>query len=205
MVRMHKSCDSDDKRNLQLICGALFFGVPGQGMEVASLKDMVQDTPHKYTLSLLDGDLGFQLRNNEEEDFNHAFKYEDFEIVHFFERKKSKLMVKVKKPNLVAQTFLTVVQDSKTGKYTRKGPEALLVPATSATYGRSWKPGSGSPRPFDRDHFQLVKFSEGDMDYDIVVEALQRLSQKANTIVETRSQKQSGMPMTCMSPSLGQW
>ena len=105
---MHRSRDPDDERSLQLICGALFFGVPGQGMEIKTLKSMVQGTPHEYTLNLLDENLGFQLRSNEQEDFSDAFKYDDSEIVQFFERKKSKTVIKVKQPNSEIRTFLNL-------------------------------------------------------------------------------------------------
>ncbi|KAI9799050.1 MAG: hypothetical protein M1833_004244 [Piccolia ochrophora] len=89
MIRMKDSEIQDDQLNFQLTYGALFFGVPGQGMDVENLATMVHNLPARYNLSLLDQQMGFRLRNRQHEDFCRAYDYRDSKIVQFFELKKS--------------------------------------------------------------------------------------------------------------------
>ena len=51
---MCDSNDPDDQLNFLSTYGALFFGVPSQGMDVEALASMVHNMPARYTLSLLD-------------------------------------------------------------------------------------------------------------------------------------------------------
>lgn len=48
-------CASDDldKANLRATYGALFFGVPSQGMDISSLVPMVGDQPNRFFLESL--------------------------------------------------------------------------------------------------------------------------------------------------------
>lgn len=92
---MHVRPEPDDETILQCIYGALFFGVPGQGMEIKALATMVEGTPHEKTKRLLDQNLGFQLRNEEQEDFSRAFSNKDGKIAYFFEQRESKTVIMV--------------------------------------------------------------------------------------------------------------
>ena len=95
MIGMKRSNDHRDKLILQHTYGALFFGVPSQGMNVEALASMVQDLPARYTLSLLDQQLGYRLRNKQHEEFCQAFDYKDSKIIQFFELRKSPTVVQV--------------------------------------------------------------------------------------------------------------
>jgi hypothetical protein len=63
--------------------GALFFGVPNEGMDIKSLAAMVKDQPNQALLHSLGK--GSQLLRNQSREFPKAFDYEDSEIVCFYE------------------------------------------------------------------------------------------------------------------------
>jgi hypothetical protein len=86
---MRKESNEDDDINLRSTYGALFFGVPSQGMNVEALATMIEDLPSRYTMSLLDERVGFRLQQRQHRDFCDAFPFEDSKIVQFFETKKS--------------------------------------------------------------------------------------------------------------------
>lgn len=73
--------------------GLVFFGVPNRGMDIASLRAMVDDQPNRYILEsigqysdlLLEQDVRFEL----------DFHYRDSPIFSFFETKISPTAVKV--------------------------------------------------------------------------------------------------------------
>ena len=67
----------DDRLNLQSTYGALFFGVPSQGMDVGAMAAMVGELPVRYTLNLLDQQLGYRLRSRQHEEFCKAFDFRD--------------------------------------------------------------------------------------------------------------------------------
>ena len=89
MIALRDSQDSDDQLNILSTYGALFFGVPGFGMDVKAMAAMVQDLPAQNTLALLDQRFGFRLRNRQHERFCNAFDYPTSKIVQFFETKMS--------------------------------------------------------------------------------------------------------------------
>jgi hypothetical protein len=86
---MKNSSDADDKANFDSIYGALFFGVPSQGMDTAALAAMVGDRPQRYELSLLDQEVGHRLRSRQHDEFCKAFDFKDSKIIQFFETKKT--------------------------------------------------------------------------------------------------------------------
>lgn len=100
---MESSTDPDDQLNLQSIYGALFFGVPSQGMNVEAMASMIEGLPARYTLNLLDQRLGFRLRNRQHEDFCKAFAYKNSKIVQFFELKKSPTVIQVSHSSCIFQ------------------------------------------------------------------------------------------------------
>ena len=95
MIKMNRSDDARDRLNLQHTYGALFFGVPSQGMNVEALASMIQNLPARYTLSLLDQQLGYRLRSKQHEEFCEAFPFRDSKIIQFFEVKKSPTVIQV--------------------------------------------------------------------------------------------------------------
>jgi len=86
---MKNSSDADDKVNFDSIYGALFFGVPSQGMDTAALAAMVGDRPQRYDLSLLDQEVGHRLRSKQHDEFCEAFDFKDSKVIQFFETKKT--------------------------------------------------------------------------------------------------------------------
>ena len=93
---MRYSTNEDDRLNLLSTYGALFFGVPSHGMNVEALASMVLKTPARYTLNLLDQQLGFSLREKLHTDFCRAFDYPDSKIVQFYELEKSPTVIQVR-------------------------------------------------------------------------------------------------------------
>jgi hypothetical protein len=104
---MNRSDHPEDKLNLKSTYGALFFGVPNQGMNVEAMVSMVENLPARYTLTLLDRCRGFQLRDRHHEDFCEAFAYEDSKIVYFFETDESPTVIQA---SGFARTFFYVLK-----------------------------------------------------------------------------------------------
>ena len=92
---MKESKDNDDRINFQSTYGALFFGVPSQGMDIEALAAMVGNLPSRYTLNLLDQQLGYRLRTRQHDDFCKAFDFSDSRIIQFFELRKSQTVCEV--------------------------------------------------------------------------------------------------------------
>lgn len=73
------------------IYGALFFGVPSQGMDVQHLAAMVSNNPTQFTVRLLDREVGYRLRQRQHDDFCRAFPYTDSKIMQWFELRKTEI------------------------------------------------------------------------------------------------------------------
>lgn len=81
----------NDKKHqdlLESIYGALFFGVPSQGMEIASLVPMVAGQPNQALLHTLGKES--QLLRNQSRDFPKAFDSKDSEIFCYYETEMSR-------------------------------------------------------------------------------------------------------------------
>lgn len=92
---MKTSDDEGDRLNFWHTYGALFFGVPSQGMDVQALATMIENLPSRYTLNLLDQQLGHRLRNRQHQEFCKVFDFKDSRIVQFFELRKSPTVIQV--------------------------------------------------------------------------------------------------------------
>ena len=86
---MQVSNDDIDRLNLQCTYGALCFGVPSGGMDVRAMASIVGDLPSRFTLGLLDEQIGHQFRQQLHEDFCNAFDYQDSKITSLYELRKS--------------------------------------------------------------------------------------------------------------------
>src|SRR4051794_31325479 len=82
-----------DVANLKSICGALFFGVPNQGLDIASLVPMVKEQPNQQFLESL-GRSSERLYKQAKE-FEEAFDFRDSKIISFYETKLSKTAQRV--------------------------------------------------------------------------------------------------------------
>ncbi|KAH7330053.1 hypothetical protein BKA65DRAFT_460559 [Rhexocercosporidium sp. MPI-PUGE-AT-0058] len=173
---MKESSDSDDNYNLISVYGALFFGVPSQGMDTEALAAMVGDKPQRYDLSLLNQEVGHRLRSRQHEDFCRALDFEDSKIIQFFETRKTS----------------TVVEDQVTKKWTRAGPKKLLVNPASATFGRPWETSDDFKVSIDADHSDMVKFPRFDQDgYIKARDELRKFAEQALIVIEKRLQHRS--------------
>ncbi|OBT42034.1 hypothetical protein VE00_07424 [Pseudogymnoascus sp. WSF 3629] len=140
IIQMNGNKNSHDL--IRSIYGAIFFGVPSQGMDIAHLFPLVEGQANTDLLRSLGKEskiLRDQCRN-----FPKAFGKEDSEIFCYYETEKSP----------------TASLDEK-GVWKMKGPLNILVDSFSARHGR------------------LVKFSEGDSDYDIVLSKLKSMMSAA--------------------------
>lgn len=96
--------DQNDRLNFLSTYGALFFGVPSQGMDVGALASMVRKMPARYTLNLLDKQLGYGLREKLHTEFCKKFDYRDSKIVQFYELEKSPTVTQVRSCALEVQS-----------------------------------------------------------------------------------------------------
>lgn len=58
IIALDKSKNKQDQPTLMSIYGVLFFGVPSQGMDVQYLTAMVSSNRSKFTVNLLDREVG---------------------------------------------------------------------------------------------------------------------------------------------------
>ena|ERR1700730_17248635 len=88
-------CEGDDldKANLRATYGALFFGVPSQGMDISSLVPMVGDQPNRHFLESLGKES--EILQEQRVRFPKAFDFRDSEIISFFETLESPTAVQV--------------------------------------------------------------------------------------------------------------
>ncbi|KAE8440868.1 hypothetical protein EG329_006366 [Mollisiaceae sp. DMI_Dod_QoI] len=171
LIRMKDSSDSNDELNLMSVYGALFFGVPSQGMDTEALAAMVGDKPQQYDLSLLNNQVGHRLRSRQHDDFCKAFDFEDSKIIQFFETRKTS----------------TIIEDQVTKKWTRAGPKKLLVNPASATFGRPWETSEDFKVSIDADHSNMVKFSRFDQDgYIKARDELRKFAEQAVFVIQQR-------------------
>ncbi len=84
---MVKGKDEKDMTNAKVTRGILFFGVPSQGMEIDSLREMVAGQANEPFLQSLRQDSD-TLRNQSRQ-FCELFPFESCEIISFFETELS--------------------------------------------------------------------------------------------------------------------
>lgn len=89
MIRMKSSSNFQDKTNFRSVYGALFFGVPAQGMDVQDIAAMIQNRQQRCTSNLLDQRVGHMSRKKQHEEFCKAFDFPDSRIIQFFETRKT--------------------------------------------------------------------------------------------------------------------
>ncbi|KFY22657.1 hypothetical protein V493_06435 [Pseudogymnoascus sp. VKM F-4281 (FW-2241)] len=155
IIQMKK--DEKHQDLLESIYGALFFGVPSQGMDVASLVPMVVGQPNQALLHTLGKES--QLLRNQLRDFPKAFDSKDSEIFCYYETEESR-----------------TAKLAKNGVWKMEGPLCVLVDSSSARHTRPWENEAYNCMGMKRDHSTLVKFSPNDSDYDEVLAKLNRMA-----------------------------
>jgi hypothetical protein len=81
---------------LSLIYGALFFGVPNQGMNIESLIPMVENQANQALLHSLGSES--QVLRSQRRDFQNAFNFRESKVVCFYETVTSPTAIKVGSP-----------------------------------------------------------------------------------------------------------
>jgi len=85
--------DATDKANLNSTYGALFFGVPNQGMDIGSLVPMVNDQPNRHLLESFGRESDLLRKQNRA--FPKAFPFKDSKVCCFYETLESPTAVEV--------------------------------------------------------------------------------------------------------------
>jgi hypothetical protein len=92
LIRIAES-DSDSDL-LGLVFGALFFGVPNDGMDIESLIPIVNDQPNRFFIESL-YNVNPQILTLQNRNFSRVLKQRNFEIFCFYETRQSPTAVKV--------------------------------------------------------------------------------------------------------------
>ncbi|KFZ19928.1 hypothetical protein V501_00400 [Pseudogymnoascus sp. VKM F-4519 (FW-2642)] len=151
---------------LNLIYGALFFGVPNQGIDITSLIPMVKSQFNQSFLHSLSTMSDLLLKQCRE--FPQAFNFPESRIMCFYE-------------TLASPTAINI-----NGRWRMKGPNAILVGQASATHSRSWENKAHHIQAINRDHSQLVKFRANDEAYRRILGTLKEFTKQASTMKRGR-------------------
>ncbi|KAK0631939.1 hypothetical protein B0T14DRAFT_559678 [Immersiella caudata] len=156
LVQMLESDSELDQ--IRRIVGALFFGVPNDGMDIASLIPMVNGQPNRSLLESLSA-INSQVLRRQERSFVKFLDQTALNTFCFFETRESP----------------TAAQDSA-GRWKMNGPYRCLVTPSSAM--SCLPPGLrlGHSAELPRTHSELVKFASHDPEYDKVCDVLRRMT-----------------------------
>ncbi len=161
------SGDDAERRIFQSTYGILFFGVPNQGMDISSLRSIVGSQPNLPFLEMLSEDSG-NLQGLVE-NFRKVFHFRDSEIVSLYETQASR-----------------IARKDALGKWSMNGDFAVPVNRFSARSGRAWEDSQSFLQPIDRNHSDMVKFSEYDDVGSIVGSFLIRFAEAAPAVIKDR-------------------
>ncbi|KAI1418315.1 hypothetical protein F5Y13DRAFT_176432 [Hypoxylon sp. FL1857] len=156
---------------LNAMKGAILFGVPNLGMEQSHLEAIVKGQPNMQLVSDLSLDSAYLQQLDQQ--FSGISSLHDAKLYWCYETKKSP----------------TVIRDSN-GKWSRTGPEEILVTPESATRGLYREIiQSDSIIPINEDHSSIVKFFENDPNYSIVAQKLAHIlpQREPNSKTDTMS------------------
>ncbi|KAI9888243.1 MAG: hypothetical protein M1814_000933 [Vezdaea aestivalis] len=183
MVSLSRHRDPKAKDVVNYTYGALFFGVPGQGMNTDALATMVGQKPQRATIALLDQGVHHHLRAKQHQEFCDAFDFEHSRIVNFFETSLSE----------------TVKFDTERKRWLQNSDRVLLVSPDSATTRRSWDRREDQIN-LKGTHSTLVKFRPNDRtDYRKVKQKLKELVEEAEDAIRLRISSQGAKPYLDMS------
>jgi hypothetical protein len=80
---------------------------------------------------------------------------------------------------------LIILQKTK-GGWEMSGPPAVLVDRHSATHGREWESDGQFIQPVNRNHSELVKFSNREDEYQTVLRYLSTFRKNACSVIRDR-------------------
>ncbi|CAH0022416.1 unnamed protein product [Clonostachys rhizophaga] len=166
-VSLANTLQSDNTLRVS-IKGGILFGVPNFGMEQSSLLSMVRGQSNEGLV----GDLALnsQYLSHLDKQFAGLSFLQDAKIYWAYETRKSP----------------TLKQDSAQN-WSRSGPEKVLVTPNSATRGLyARKDHTEYVFPINEDHSTMVKFSEDDHIYSVLVHKLSSIMDKIE--IDTRNE-----------------
>ncbi|KAH9204746.1 hypothetical protein DL95DRAFT_376793 [Leptodontidium sp. 2 PMI_412] len=158
--------DEVDKSNLKATRGALFFGVPSLGMDIASFIPRTNPQTNRTLVDSIGTDSQFLPLLAQQ--FLIAFDFRDSIIFSFYETRLSPTAIKIN------------------GKWERTGEPKKLVDIESAINGRPWESDSRFIMPIDRTHSEMAKFEPCSDDYERVLGCLMLLLKDASDIISAR-------------------
>ncbi|KAK4077349.1 uncharacterized protein Triagg1_3681 [Trichoderma aggressivum f. europaeum] len=183
-LRMLADSSVRDELILNRTRGAIFFGVPSQGLDVSDLQVMLQGQPNKDALVKEISDESPFVRVLEEQ-FSGISHLQKMKLLWAYETETT-------------PTVITV-----DGKYKRAGPGTIFVSPSSATSQRcNFEPGSTIQ--INANHSDMVKFSPGSELIDRIAYKLQEMLEDVITGADEETSRPSIGKMTAFhidSPS----
>lgn len=164
---------------LELIKGAIFFGVPSKGMVTSHLRAMVKQQPNQVLVNDLSEGSPY-LRELENQFWGIGYQ-RNMKFFWAYETKESPTVVV--SPAQCARPvsrLLISEQEAPNGSFSRSGPNVVLVEQDSATASAA---SLASTIQIDENHSDMVKLDEGDSRLCVLASKL--------TIIENASPQQS--------------
>ncbi|KAL6412562.1 hypothetical protein AUP68_03765 [Ilyonectria robusta] len=152
LMTMLKSDEESENLAAEAVRGLVFFGVPHRGMDIKSLIPMVTGNPNEELIQSLNK---YKVDDKKYEAFPAGLGEGKPEVIYFYETSKSSTAVK-----------------GSDGKWSMRGPLRILVDKDSATNSAR----TDRVCPINRNHSNLVKFSEHDHILATVLEEIERLA-----------------------------
>ncbi|KFY31660.1 hypothetical protein V493_00915 [Pseudogymnoascus sp. VKM F-4281 (FW-2241)] len=149
---------SDCEPNLlDSVVGAMFLGVPNDGMDIECLIPMVNDQPNRFLLESINR-VNSQILRMQKLNFFKVLENSNIDLFCFYETLRSPTAAK-----------------DPSGKYRMTGEQRCLVSQSSASSCLPQGASSDHTIPLNCAHSDLVKFSLGDAEYAKVLHTLREL------------------------------
>ncbi|KAH0555739.1 hypothetical protein GP486_006316 [Trichoglossum hirsutum] len=159
-----KNGDEVDVYNFKSVYGALFFGVPNQGLRIEQWLPMVKGQANEGLVRILGHDHEYLRKLHQ--DFRSAFDFVDSVVVSIYETEKTR-----------------TAREEQPGKWTLTGSHEILVPISSATNNCL----NERLLPMGKSHSDLVKFpNRWDENYRLIVSHLEDFSATASNVIRAR-------------------
>ncbi|KFY90884.1 hypothetical protein V500_04903 [Pseudogymnoascus sp. VKM F-4518 (FW-2643)] len=142
---------------LESVVGAIFLGVPNDGMDIESLIPMVDDQPNRFLLESLNR-VNSQVLRMQKRNFFKVLQKSNIELFCFYETLLSP----------------TAAKDAN-GEYKMTGEQRCLVSQSSASSCLPQGASSDHAIPLSCAHSGLVKFKYGDAEYHKLLDTLRKL------------------------------
>ncbi|KAI1455351.1 hypothetical protein F4805DRAFT_275957 [Annulohypoxylon moriforme] len=151
---------------LQAMKGAVFFGVPNLGMEQSHLEAIVEGQANSELIKDLSTKSTYLHQLDEQ--FSGISVLQESLLYWWYETMES--------------PTVTLGSDEK---WLRTGPKEILVTRESATRGLDKRHMQDLTYSIDKDHSSMVKFSEGDPDYLVLVQHLKQIFSSRDSMGKT--------------------